>query len=98
MERELLAIVKTLKEFRNILLGHAIRVFTDHQNLTSKNLNTERVMQWRLLIEEFGPEFHYVKGSSNVVADALSRLDITKQPMPTDSHLIANLYSPTNRM
>jgi hypothetical protein len=27
-------------------------------------------MQWRLLIKEFGPEFHYVKGSSNVVADA----------------------------
>jgi hypothetical protein len=33
-----------------------------------------------------------VKGSPNVVADALSRLDITTQPMPTDSHLIANLY------
>jgi hypothetical protein len=33
-----------------------------------------------------------VKGSSNVVADALSRLDSTTQPMPTDSHFIANLY------
>jgi hypothetical protein len=44
------------------------------------------------MIEEFGPEFHYVKGSSNVVADALSRLDSTTQPMPTDSHFIANLY------
>ena len=40
-ERELLAIVKTLKEFRSILLGQKIAVHTDHQNLTYKNFNTD---------------------------------------------------------
>jgi enoyl reductase-like protein len=35
-EHKLLAIVETLKEFRNIWLGHTIRIFTDHQNLTYK--------------------------------------------------------------
>jgi RNase H-like domain found in reverse transcriptase len=35
-EHELLARVETLKEFRNILLGHHIRVYTDHENLTCK--------------------------------------------------------------
>ena len=74
-ERELLAIVETLKEFKNILLGHKIVVHTDHQNLTYKTFNTERVMRWRLMLEEFGPEFIHIKGKKNIVADALSRLD-----------------------
>ena len=32
-ERELLSIVETLKEFRNILLGQRIKVYADHQTL-----------------------------------------------------------------
>ena len=96
-ERELLAIVETLKEFRNILLGHTIRIFTDHQNLTYKNFNTERVMRWRLLIEEFGPELIYIKGTSNVVADALSRLNITSEPMSRDQTVVADLYGATTK-
>ncbi len=75
-ERELLSIVETLKEFRNILLGQQINVYTDHKNLTYKNFNTERVMRWRLIIEEFSPNLIYIKGTHNVVADALSRLEI----------------------
>ena len=75
-ERELLSIVETLKEFRNILLGHEIIVHTDHKNLTYKNFNTERVMRWRLVLEEFGLELRYIKGEANVVADALSRLEM----------------------
>ena len=61
-ERELLAIVETLKEFKNILLGQSIRVHTDHKNLTYKNFNTDCVMRWRLILEQFGPELIYVKG------------------------------------
>ena len=83
-ERELLSIVETLKEYRNILLGYPIEVFTDHKNLVYKNFNTERVMRWRLLLEEFGPKLTYVKGTSNVVADALSRLRLTEEDFSHD--------------
>ena len=57
------------------MLGHQIKVYTDHENLTYKQFNTNRVMRWRLLLEEFGPELIYIKGTKNIVADALSRLE-----------------------
>ena len=66
--------METLKEFRNILLGQKIEVHTDHKNLIYKNFNTERVMRWRLILEEYNPTLMYIKGENNVVTDALSRL------------------------
>jgi len=75
-ERELLAIIETLKEFRTILLGQKLKIFTDHKNLTFTKFNTERVMRWRMVLEEYYPELIYLKGKHNIVADALSRLDL----------------------
>ena len=34
-------------------------------------------MRWRLILEEFGPELKYIKGENNVVANALSRLEMS---------------------
>ena len=54
-EKELLSIVAYIKEFRNILLGHHITVYTNSKNLTYTFLNTEHVMCWCLILEEIGP-------------------------------------------
>ena len=81
-ERELLSIVETLKEFRNILLGHKIVVYTDHKNLIYDNLQTDRVLRWRLLLEEFGVDIRYITGVTNIVADVLSRYPTTNEPKP----------------
>jgi hypothetical protein len=32
----------------------------------------ERIMRWQLILEEYAPEFIYLKGKHNIVADALS--------------------------
>ena len=91
-ELELLSIVETLKEFRNILLGHKIKIYTDHKNLEydSKNMESQRALRWRLLIEEFNPEFKYIKGEKNVVADALSRMDKGSTDMVNNQVLAMN--------
>jgi hypothetical protein len=38
-------------------------------------------MRWRLYIEEYSPDLHYIKGTHNVVADALSCLEIEETPL-----------------
>jgi transposase InsO family protein len=79
-EQELLSIVETLKEFRNILFGQKIIIHTDHQNILYKKLSSDRIIRWRLLLEEYGPEYVHVKGTDNIVADALSRMDANFNP------------------
>jgi hypothetical protein len=75
-EQELLSIVETLKEFKNILLGQKVIVHTDHKNIIYGNLNNDRIIRWRLLLEEYGPEYQHIAGTDNVIADALSRLEM----------------------
>lgn len=73
IEKELLSIVEVLAEFRSLLKGGEIRIYTDHRNLTFTRLNNTRVLHWRTLIEEFAPTFFYRPGPDNLEADFLSR-------------------------
>jgi hypothetical protein len=66
-EQELLSIVESLRDLRNILLGYKIIVHTDHKKITYAKSTSDRVMRWCLLIEEFGPEFKYIQGKHNLI-------------------------------
>jgi hypothetical protein len=99
-EQELLAITKTLKYFRHMLLGHRIVIKTDHKTLVHPNSHhaSDRVLRQRLLVEEYGAELVYIKGEYNIIADTLSRvpteeLFALEQPFhddfPLDLHKLA---------
>ncbi len=57
-----------------MLLGQHIKVFTDHTDIIrdALGLTLDRVYQWRLLLEEYGPKIVYIKGIYNTIADAIS--------------------------
>ena len=97
-EREMLSIVETLNEFRTMLLGYRIKIYTDHENLTRLTTvsKSPRIQRWRWTIEEFGPTIEYIKGPRNVVADALSRLDTEVSSTTASSKQIAELYENTD--
>ena len=82
-EKELLAIVETLKTYRQVLLGQEIRIYTDHKNLTypSTDFASDRISRQRLVIEEYGVELVYVPGDNNIVADTLSRNDTVAETL-----------------
>jgi hypothetical protein len=71
-EKELLSIVETLKEFRDILIGQKVIVHTDHLNILYGKLSNDRITRWRLLLEEYGPNYVHIAGKNNIFADTLS--------------------------
>lgn len=77
--KELLAIVDSCKHFRPYLFGQKFTIETDHKPLTwlfSLKEPNQRLIRWKLRLEEFNFEIKYKKGKENKVADALSRIEI----------------------
>ncbi|GFX28704.1 retrovirus-related Pol polyprotein from transposon 17.6 [Trichonephila clavipes] len=73
---EFFAIYTPLNFFRPFLLGRKFKVFTDHKPLAGflSNKNpSSKILGWKLALEEFNYDIHYIKGSLNSVADHLSR-------------------------
>jgi hypothetical protein len=50
-------------------------------------------MRWRLIIEEYSPELIYIKGENNIVADALSRLDLTPTTISPSTDEMAESFA-----
>jgi transposase InsO family protein len=74
---ELLALEWACKHFRQYLLGVKFLVQTDHKALVGvKHMNNTNphLMKLKGNLEEFQFDVKYIKGKSNVTADALSRM------------------------
>ena len=74
--KEALAVIWSLRHFKDIIHGYPITVKTDHAPVVelfkSKDLSG-KLARWRLTVLDFQPTFEYLPGKSNIVADSLSR-------------------------
>lgn len=106
----MLAIIWSLNSLRNFLYGsRKVKILTDHQPLTyalsNKNTNS-KMKRWKAILEEYNYELKYKPGTTNVVADALSRipqksninaLTMTQHSDDSSSHnLIQSVETPIN--
>ncbi|GFT52564.1 hypothetical protein TNCV_4267051 [Trichonephila clavipes] len=72
---DIILFTKTIDEHFE-LLGRKFKVFTDHKPLAGflSNKNpSSKILRWKLALEEFNYDIHYIMGSLNSVADHLSR-------------------------
>ena len=77
IERECLAIIFALKEFRQYIYGTEIILKTDHKPLESlmKHRDTSsRLIKWALKLQDHNIKIIYRSGKSNANADAMSRI------------------------
>ena len=98
-ERELLSVVWALKKFRHNILGFPVQVITDHLpvvDLFKKRafVQNTKFNRWFLYILEYNPQFKYLPGRYNVIADGLSRVaedDVKEKEKTSFSFLVQNV-------
>lgn len=78
IEKEALALIWALQHFDVYVgSGASLTVFTDHNPLTFlKSLHNpnQRLMRWSLFLQPYNLVIRHIKGTDNVMADALSRV------------------------
>ncbi|UYV66425.1 K02A2.6-like, partial [Cordylochernes scorpioides] len=79
-DRELLAIYLSIKFFKHLLEAREFTILTDHKPLIyafkQKNEKASpRQLRHLQYISQFSTDIKYIKGTDNIVADALSRVD-----------------------
>jgi RNase H-like domain found in reverse transcriptase/Reverse transcriptase (RNA-dependent DNA polymerase)/Integrase zinc binding domain len=73
-ERELYAIVWACEHFQHYIKGSRPLIYSDHKSLEHlTNADSPKVKRWAIRLSEFSPHVTHIGGTSNNVADWLSR-------------------------
>lgn len=95
-DRELLAMYLAVKKFRHMVEGRIFTIYTDQKPLIhsfKQNPDKCSPRQWRHLdfISQFTTDIQHKRGVDNVVADALSRIEVN--PISTSTFLDFNVFA-----
>ncbi|EGD81417.1 hypothetical protein PTSG_11841 [Salpingoeca rosetta] len=76
-DKEALALIYALTKWRVYLLDKRTTILTDHRSLT--NITTQKTLngrwaRWIELLNDYDLDIRYIKGKTNVAADAVSRI------------------------
>ncbi|GBL89672.1 Retrovirus-related Pol polyprotein from transposon 17.6 [Araneus ventricosus] len=88
-DRELFSIYSAIRKFKHMLEGRKFSIYTDQKPLIyafkqNPNKCSPRQLRHLDLISQYSTDIRHVQGSRNIVADALSRIEvdsITKSPI-----------------
>ncbi|QRW25665.1 Retrotransposable element Tf2 protein [Rhizoctonia solani] len=101
--KELLAIIKALEEWRIFLeaTDKPVQVFTDHRNLEywmqARTFNRQHA-RWRIFLSDFNFKIHYQPGKQLGKPDALSRqADYVDNPSEPEVMLPAEVFANTSQ-
>ncbi|MCP3662607.1 MAG: DDE-type integrase/transposase/recombinase [Gammaproteobacteria bacterium] len=81
-EKECLAVIYGLKQYRHYVLGRHCTILTDHQALRwllRQQSPSGRLARWALSIQEYDVSIEYRPGAVNYTADALSRAPLVAE-------------------
>ena len=89
-DRELLAVYLAIRHFRHFVEGRSFFVVTDHKPLTFALTNPSKQHSPRQIrhldfVSQFTTDIRFLQGSSNLAADALSRVEVDALNTPLDS-------------
>lgn len=96
IEKELLAVVWSVKYFRTYLYGRKFTVRTDHKPLVWLHSLKEpnmKLQRWKIMLNEYDFNVEYLRGKENIVADGLSRLHVNSISNDDDEVSLKEIFN-----